>query len=244
MIRLIITSLILFFSTSFAFSKDRIDLKESEVLSNLFWDYENSIKEPEQYRQFIVPKNGKDLFLKNFKLVAIFAPYVEEYVGCCVRDEYDFVLSFNPNINSKELVKFFSEKKCATKSSIDEREVNFLKGKTSGGKLDVISCPVDSFPKLDNFAKESVNNPKSKTIPKILPEGTYRIGIDIPAGEYQLKVFKDDRLDLSGFYRVYTDSSNKLNSTVTVDSFKNVTYVTVKEGQYFEFGRAIAEKVK
>lgn len=71
-------------------------------------------------------------------------------------------------------------------------------------------------------------------------EGTYKVGIDIPEGEY--KLIETDS-DFGGFYRVYLNSGDKLDSIVTGGSFKRMTYVTVKKGQYLELSRCNAEKV-
>ncbi|TCJ96141.1 hypothetical protein EV694_1692 [Volucribacter psittacicida] len=66
-------------------------------------------------------------------------------------------------------------------------------------------------------------------------EGTYKVGVDIPEGEYKLI---EDSNKYGGFYRVYLDSGNKLSSIVTGGAFNNMTYVTVKKGQYLEVSRA------
>lgn len=63
-------------------------------------------------------------------------------------------------------------------------------------------------------------------------EGMYRIGIDIPAGEYRLET----NSDFGGYWCIY-------NSTVIPfdiennHNFKSSTYVTVKDGQYLILNR-------
>ncbi|MFC2543980.1 MAG: hypothetical protein ACFNUN_03790 [Aggregatibacter sp.] len=87
-----------------------------------------------------------------------------------------------------------------------------------------------------------INNAKKNEVNSVeLSPGTYKIGVDAPAGEYKLHT--DDN-KYGGFYRVFLDSSNKLSSIVTGDSFENVTYVTVTNGQYLELNRCVAVKIK
>lgn len=69
-------------------------------------------------------------------------------------------------------------------------------------------------------------------------EGMYRVGIDIPAGEYKLTT-----TDGYGYWCLYN------NSIIPFDiennnNFEGGTYVTVKEGQYFLIHRCIATPVK
>ncbi|KGQ33206.1 hypothetical protein [Gallibacterium anatis] len=88
--------------------------------------------------------------------------------------------------------------------------------------------------------EESINFDTKNEEEIIYQEGTYKVGIDIPEGEY--KLIETDS-DFGGFYRVYLNSGDKLGSIVTGGSFKRMTYVTVKKGQYLELSRCNAEKV-
>ena len=65
-------------------------------------------------------------------------------------------------------------------------------------------------------------------------EGTYRIGIDIPAGEYYFKQIGDD----SGYYCVYSDISR--TEIVDNDLFEGNAFYTVKDGQFLKVSRASA----
>lgn len=94
------------------------------------------------------------------------------------------------------------------------------------------------FEKIQN--EERITKSTKNTNIKVT-EGTYRVGIDIPAGEY--KLIETDH-NFGGFYRVYLDSSDKRSSIVTGGPFKNQTFVTVKKGQYLELSDCTAEKVK
>lgn len=68
-------------------------------------------------------------------------------------------------------------------------------------------------------------------------EGMYRVGIDIPAGEYKLTT--DDG---SGYYCIYNDTDAPFD-IVSNDLFDTSTYVTVKEGQYLSISSCTAAPV-
>jgi hypothetical protein len=67
--------------------------------------------------------------------------------------------------------------------------------------------------------------------------GTFRVGIDIPAGEY--KLINDSKL--SGYYCVY-NNSNPDADIVTNDNFEGQTYITVSDGQYLLLSRCKIEQ--
>lgn len=68
-------------------------------------------------------------------------------------------------------------------------------------------------------------------------EGMYRVGIDIPAGEYKLTT------DDSGYYCIYKNSVPPFD-IVSNDIFDGSSYVTVKNGQYLMTSGCIAVPVK
>ena len=63
-------------------------------------------------------------------------------------------------------------------------------------------------------------------------DGTYRVGIDIPAGEYKFMA----STNVSGYYCVYTDISYE--DIVDNDNFNNNAYYTVENGQILQVNRA------
>ena len=67
--------------------------------------------------------------------------------------------------------------------------------------------------------------------------GMYRVGIDIPAGEYKLTA-EDD-----GYWCIYKNSELPLD-IINNDLFEKSAYVTVKEGQYLKTSDCIAVPVK
>lgn len=68
-------------------------------------------------------------------------------------------------------------------------------------------------------------------------DGTYRVGIDIPAGEYKLTSTD------GGYYCIYKDSVPPFD-IVSNDLFDGSSYVTVKDGQYLSTSDCIAVPVK
>ena len=61
--------------------------------------------------------------------------------------------------------------------------------------------------------------------------GMYRVGIDIPAGEYKFTATSG-----SGYYCVYTDITQ--NDIEDNENFKSVVYYTVRNGQFLKVNRA------
>lgn len=68
-------------------------------------------------------------------------------------------------------------------------------------------------------------------------EGMYRVGVDIPAGEYKLTT------DDSGYWSIYGGSELPLD-IVSNDLFDASSYVTVKDGQYLKISDCTAAPVK
>lgn len=71
------------------------------------------------------------------------------------------------------------------------------------------------------------NNPPIETPnTSVYPEGEYRVGTDIPAGEYRFTPKSDAR---PGYYCAYSDTSKK--DIVHNDNFRGTAYYTVTNGQ-------------
>lgn len=60
--------------------------------------------------------------------------------------------------------------------------------------------------------------------------GTYRVGIDIPAGEYKVTCTNN----VSAYVEVAKDSTHALSSIVANDNVETSSYITVKDGQYLK----------
>ena len=67
--------------------------------------------------------------------------------------------------------------------------------------------------------------------------GTYKIGVDLPEGEYIL-VSSDQ-----GYFDVSSDSSGKLGSIITNDVFISNSIISVFKGQYFTFKNCRAYRI-
>ena len=65
--------------------------------------------------------------------------------------------------------------------------------------------------------------------------GMFRVGIDIPAGEYKVIADAD-----KGYYCIYPSSRH--GDIIANDNFTGQSYVTVKEGQYLELSRCRIER--
>lgn len=71
--------------------------------------------------------------------------------------------------------------------------------------------------------------------PSVTPEdgvyrdGMYKVGQDIPAGEYKITLGKDSEL---GYYEVSKSSSHQLEDILTNENVQTDTYLTVSDGQY------------
>lgn len=76
-----------------------------------------------------------------------------------------------------------------------------------------------------------------------IKSGMYKVGQDIPAGEYKLYSTEKSITGLS-YFEIAKDSSNTFESIIANDNFYSFTYVTVKDGQYFKFTDARAVPVK
>lgn len=74
---------------------------------------------------------------------------------------------------------------------------------------------------------------KEETIKKY-PDGMYKIGSDMPAGEYVIIS------DYSCYVELCSDSAGTLDSIITNENFTNRYYITVKDGQYLDFSEGYA----
>lgn len=66
------------------------------------------------------------------------------------------------------------------------------------------------------------------------PAGQYKVGEDIPAGEYTLEALDGEE----GYIEVTSDSRHTLESIITNDLFDNNTIITLTDGQYVLFNSA------
>ncbi len=70
--------------------------------------------------------------------------------------------------------------------------------------------------------------------------GMYKVGQDIPAGEYFLK----QNGSISAYFAILKDSSGTLDSIIANDNFNTFRYVKLKDGEYLEVDRAVFIEVE
>lgn len=58
-------------------------------------------------------------------------------------------------------------------------------------------------------------------------EGMYKVGEDIPAGEYQVEATEG-----LAYIEVSSDSRHQIEGIITNDNFENNKYITIQDGQY------------
>lgn len=66
-------------------------------------------------------------------------------------------------------------------------------------------------------------------------DGMYRVGIDMPAGEYKI-----ESKTSMGYIEVDTDATHTLDSIITNDIIESSSYLTVSEGQYVKLSGTTA----
>ena len=94
--------------------------------------------------------------------------------------------------------------------------------------------------KTANTQSTSINNPQTTTNStgsspvetkkdNAIQPGMYKIGKDIPAGEYIITSNGS-----SGYFELTKDSSGQLDSIICNDMFENRSIITVKDGEYLK----------
>lgn len=77
--------------------------------------------------------------------------------------------------------------------------------------------------------------------PSIIPsdglykDGMYKVGKDIPAGEYKVKVSKTSSYFDSGYYEISPDSRHR--EIINNDNITGDAYITIEDGQYLKLSR-------
>ena len=92
---------------------------------------------------------------------------------------------------------------------------------------------------LDNCTGIPVNEAAFECDENDIGAGMYRVGIDIPRGEYKLYP-PDNR---SAYIHVYTNSTES-RETIQSETIDDIKYITVDDGQYFFLFNCTAEIVK
>lgn len=94
----------------------------------------------------------------------------------------------------------------------------------------------DSSKSANSNAKTEQNEKSNQDKPKVktYKSGMYKIGVDMPAGEYVIIG--------SGYGQLASDSTGDLESIITNDNYSNIWYIGVNDGEYLTFqgGKAYA----
>lgn len=92
----------------------------------------------------------------------------------------------------------------------------------------------DLICKSGNVKQEQLNNDQM-----VYDEGMYKVGTDIPAGEYKLTA-KEDR---PAIIFVMKTPNRTIDSIISHNTFRNQGYVSVENGQYLKVNGATFKKV-
>lgn len=88
------------------------------------------------------------------------------------------------------------------------------------------------YVKFSGRAYTPAEAPKVDASSGMLPAGKYKVGVDLPAGEYKLTPSG------SGYYGLSTSASESMDVLVSNDNFDTDIYLTVQDGQYLKLSRA------
>lgn len=89
--------------------------------------------------------------------------------------------------------------------------------------------------KEDSDSSQKVSTDNESTVLNVsddyvgILDGTYFVGLDIPAGTYRLVPLYTE---YKGYWKRCSDASGDVKSTLASDLFDNTTYVTVNSGEY------------
>ncbi len=113
--------------------------------------------------------------------------------------------------------------------------------------VSLVACDSSDVPvgeEKNEIGAEENNNEEQKENVKKEPEvvkykaSTYKVGTDIPAGEYVL--FSDN--SFGAYFEITKDSSGSLDSIIANNNFFTNSIVTISEGQYFTMTGCYAVK--
>lgn len=91
---------------------------------------------------------------------------------------------------------------------------------------------MDAQAKLEQEQQEQQKQEELQN--SMIYEGTYKVGTDIPAGEYVMFA------TAGGYFSLSSDSTGSFSSIICNDNFDYNTIITVSDGQYLEIKRACA----
>lgn len=117
--------------------------------------------------------------------------------------------------------------KCSKDSTGETGSIIFNENLTDGSNSYVTLKDGDYF-KVTNAEMYPIDKAPS-IIPKdgVYKDGMYKVGQDIPGGEYKIKL-----VGARGYYAVYKDSRYAVGDIISNENVTADTYLTVKDGEY------------
>ena len=112
--------------------------------------------------------------------------------------------------------------------------------------LCLLSCGCGSDLLSSQHSPQEKNNEMAKTafspieIKKGIPEGTYKVGKDIPTGEYVIMAKDKTNEGSISHFKLSKDSAKGSGSLITFELIHRRSIVTVLDGQYLEISNAVA----
>lgn len=98
----------------------------------------------------------------------------------------------------------------------------------------VVSSAVSSISDAVDEVTEAKGEDSQEAQVQTWKDGMYKVGSDIPAGEYVLIA------SASGYFQLSSDSTGSFESIIANDNFDTNTIVTISEGQYLTLTRCTA----
>ncbi|WKS98300.1 hypothetical protein [Gallibacterium anatis] len=148
----------------------------------------------------------------------------------------------NNHINTKCVDDFARKMKDDSERFIERTGIPYTNVLKKSQKLRLLE--LDDFLGTDYYRKSfdmSLSDDYISDI-KEYGEGQYRVGIDIPEGEYQL--FAKSYLENEpGFYKIENSAAKDINSLVSSNIFTRNIFIKVEKGQYLTITDAYAIKV-
>jgi len=128
---------------------------------------------------------------------------------------------------------------CAKDSSGQLDSIIFNDNLPSGSHLYVTLNNGEYFKMQFAYMYPVDKAPSVKPADGVYKDGMYKVGKDIPAGEYKVKVTDPSGM---GYFEVSKDSRHVLDSIVTNENVQSDTYLTVSNGQYLLLRGVTIEK--
>lgn len=108
-------------------------------------------------------------------------------------------------------------------------QMNSILANDNFSKRSIVSVQDGQYLKLTGCTAYAFNDaPKVQPKDGFMSEGMYKVGVDLPAGEY--KVIPEGM----PYVEVSKDSSHTMNSIVSNDLPQGESYISIKDGQYIK----------